>query len=250
MPASAAMRTRSASGAGRLGFAAVEIWGRESEPVALKDLVRMASDAGMVVASMCGHGTLTKGLNNPREHDRIADELTASIELAAAYRIPNLICFSGNREGRDDEASIEVCARGLSRVVRLAEQRGVNLNMELLNSKRDHPDYQCDRTAWGVRVCEAVNSPRVKLLYDIYHMQIMEGDVIATIRANISRIGHFHTGGVPGRNEIDESQELFYPAIMRAIVATGYKGFVGQEFVPKRAPLTSLAEAHRVCDVA
>ena len=236
-------------GAGRIGYAAVEIWDHAGEPLPLEELVATARDAGMVVASMGGHGTLTSGLNDPRQHGRIADELAASIELAVRHGIPNLICFSGNREGRNDEAAVEACAAGLRRVAPLAEQAGVNLNMELLNSRRNHPDYQADHTAWGVRVCEAVGSPRVKLLYDIYHMQIMEGDVIATIRANIGRIGHFHTAGNPGRGPLDANQELNYPAICRAIAETGYTVYVAHEFWGKGEPLEMLAAAYRTCDM-
>jgi hydroxypyruvate isomerase len=163
--------------------------------------------------------------------------------------LPNLICFSGNRRGQNDEEGLEICVEGLKQIVAVAEREEVTLCMELLNSKVDHPDYQCDHTAWGVELCRRVGSERVKLLYDIYHMQIMEGDVIRTIQQNHAYIGHYHTGGNPGRAEIDATQELNYPAIIRAIVATGYRGFIGQEFVPKRDPLTSLREAVALCTV-
>ncbi len=233
-----------------IGYAAVEIWDRLGEPVPFDSLAEMAAAAGLVIASMAGpHGTLRKGFNNPAEHGRLADEISASIELAAKHRIPGLIVFSGNREGRDDEKSIEVCAEGLRKVIKLAEAKGVNLNMELLNSKRDHPDYQCDHTEWGVRVCKAVGSPRMKLLYDIYHMQIMEGDVIATIRENIQYIGHFHTAGNPGRGPLDERQELYYPAICRAIADAGYGLYMGHEFEGEGEPAELLRAAYKVCDV-
>ncbi|HVE78995.1 MAG TPA: TIM barrel protein, partial [Gemmatimonadaceae bacterium] len=159
------------------------------------------------------------------------------------------ICFSGNRDGVSDEQGLETCARGLAALLPAAERRGVTLCMELLNSKVDHPGYQCDRTAWGGRLVERVGSPRFKLLYDIYHMQIMEGDVIRTIRDHHGHIAHYHTAGVPGRHEIDDSQELNYPAIMRAIAESGFAGYVAQEFIPTRDPRTSLAEAVRLCRV-
>jgi len=233
----------------KIGYAAVEIWGREDEPVGFEDLVDMAADAGLVIASMAGHGTLRSGLNNPDNHSRIADELAVSIDLAVKYKIPGLICFSGNREGRGDEEGIEACARGLARVIKLAESAGVNLNLELLNSKRDHPDYHCDHTAWGVKVCKAINSPRAKLLYDIYHMQIMEGDIITTVRENIQYIGHFHTAGNPGRGPLDDTQELYYPAICRAIADAGYQYYMGQEFEGPGDAAKLLADAHKVCSV-
>jgi hydroxypyruvate isomerase len=160
-----------------------------------------------------------------------------------------VICFPGNREGMDDETGLQNCTEALKQVVGLAEQKKVMICMELLNSKRNHKDYMCDHTAWGVELCKKVGSPNFKLLYDIYHMQIMEGDVIDTIKENIQYIGHFHTGGVPGRNEIDDTQELYYPAIMKAILQTGYKGYVAHEFVPKRDPMKSMEEAIRICDV-
>ena len=161
----------------------------------------------------------------------------------------NLICFSGNRKGLDDEKGIENCALGLKRIMATAEKYKVNICMELLNSKVNHKDYQCDHTPWGVEVCKRVGSERMKLLYDIYHMQIMEGDMIATIKKFKDYIAHYHTGGVPGRNEIDDTQEINYPAVMHAIVETGYKGFVAQEFLPKRDPITSLRQAVSICDV-
>lgn len=194
-------------------------------------------------------GKLTQGLNNPAYQEASLASLRQAIEQAATAGYPNVLCFSGNREGIDDETGLQNCTRALQQVVGLAERKGVTLCMELLNSRRDHPDYQCDRTAWGVELCRRVGSPRFKLLYDIYHMQIMEGDVIATFRANVDYIGHVHTAGVPGRNEIDETQELYYPAIMRAIAESGYRGYVSHEYGPKREPVASLRRAVELCDV-
>ena len=231
----------------QIGFAAVEIWQRDQAPFA--ELVEATQKHGLRIASMSGHYSLPDGLNNPANHDRIEQELAESIELAAKLNIPGLILFSGNRDGRDDEESIEVCAQGIRRVIKLAEEKGVNLNMELLNSKRDHPGYQCDHTDWGVRVCKAVGSPRAKLLYDIYHMAIMEGDLIETIRNNIDYIGHFHTAGNPKRGPLDENQEIYYPAVCRAIADTGYDLFMGHEFGFQADPLTALEAAYRTCDV-
>jgi hydroxypyruvate isomerase len=188
-------------------------------------------------------------LNRKENHSRIEEELLKNIELAAKYEIPSLIVFSGNRRGISDEEGIDNTVEGLLRVVKAAEEKGVTLCLELLNSKYDHKDYQCDRTWWGVEVCKRVNSPRVKLLYDIYHMQIMEGDLINTIRQNIKFIGHFHTAGVPGRRDIDEEQEINYRAVMRAIAETGYDGYVGHEFVPKGDPIEALKKAFEICNV-
>jgi hydroxypyruvate isomerase len=230
-----------------IGFAAVEVWDRAGSP--FEALVESARRHGLRIASMAGHGSLGVGLNDAAQHGRICDELHASIDLAAEVGVPGLICFSGNRRGRNDEASIEVCAEGLRPVMAHAEEKGINLNMELLNSKVDHPDYQCDHTTWGVRVCKAVGSPRARLLYDIYHMQIMEGDLIRTITENIQYIGHFHTAGNPRRGPLDDAQEIYYPAVMRAIAESGYDLYVGHEFSPKGDPVEGLAEAFGVCDV-
>lgn len=234
-------------GSKEMGYAAVELWHRRDAP--FDELVELTGKHGLRIASMVGHDSLTDGLNNPDNHGRIEEELLESIELAAAHAIPGLIVFSGSRGGRDDEQSIEVCAEGLRRVAGAAEKAGVNLNLELLNSRCDHPDYQCDHTVWGVRVCEAVGSARVKLLYDIYHMSIMEGDLIRTIRTNIAHIGHFHTAGNPGRGPLDENQEICYPALCRAIAASGYDGYIGHEFQCGSDPLSALAAAHSTCDV-
>ena len=196
-----------------------------------------------------GGGTIRDGLNNPANHDRIVGNLIAAMPKAAAQGVPNLITFFGNRQGRGDPEGIDNCVTGLNRLKAAAEQHGVTVCVELLNSKVDHADYQGDHTAFGVAVVAAVNSPRVKLLYDIYHMQIMEGDVIRTIRQHHAHIAHYHTGGVPGRHELDDTQELQWPAICRAIVETGFAGYFAHEFVPVRDPMTSLREAVVLCDV-
>ncbi|HST07010.1 MAG TPA: TIM barrel protein [Gemmatimonadaceae bacterium] len=192
---------------------------------------------------------LTEGFNRVENHAWLIPAYQKAIPLAAAGKVPNVICFSGSRKGQSDDEGRAVCARGLAPLIPLAEQHGVTLCMELLNSKVDHPDYQCDHTAWGVALAKQVNSPRFKLLYDIYHMQIMEGDVVRTIRDNIAYIGHFHTGGVPGRHEIDDTQELNYRVVMEAIADAGFKGYVAQEFVPTKDPRQSLAEAVAICTV-
>ena len=229
------------------GYAAVELWGREKAP--FDEILDLAERYGLVVASMGGHNSLRDGLNKRENHDRIEQEILESIDLAVKHGIPGLICFSGDREGLDDERGAEIVAEGFDRVKKAAEKKGINLNMELLNSKVNHPDYQCDHTSWGVKVCEMVGSPRVKLLYDIYHMQIMEGDLIRTIRDNIGHIGHFHTAGNPDRKDMDEDQEIYYPAVMRAIAGTDYDLYVGHEFTPKGDPVEALKTAFEVCDV-
>jgi len=227
------------------GYAAIELWGRGPD---LEEVVATARRHGLVVASMCGHGTLNDGLNLRANHDRIEAELRDSLAVAARLGIGNLICFSGARQPHTPEAeAIAACAAGLRRVAPLAEQLGVNLNLELLNSKVDHPGYQCDHTAWGVAVCEAVGSPRVKLLYDIYHMQIMEGDLIRNLRRASRWIGHYHTAGNPGRGDLDGEQEINYPAVCRAIAATGYEGYIGHEFQPAGEPLAALRAAYALC---
>ncbi len=200
-----------------------------------------------------GYGTsisLNKGFNDPTLHEALLKDYSVSIPKAAEAGLKNIICFSGNTNGLTSEKGLENCAKGLEPVVKLAQKYNIVMTMELLNSKVDHKDYQCDHTAWGVQLCEKLGSENFKLLYDIYHMQIMEGDVIATIKKNIKYISHFHTGGVPGRHEIDETQELQYPAIMKAIAETGYKGFVAQEFIPARADkLASLKQGVTICDI-
>jgi hydroxypyruvate isomerase len=201
----------------------------------------MANGAGMGIG---------KGFNRIELHDKLVDDYERLIPKAADAGIENIICFSGNRAGLNDQEGLKNCAIGLKRVMQLAEEKKVTLVMELLNSKVNHKDYQCDHTAWGVELCKQVGSERLKLLYDIYHMQIMEGDLIATIKNSLPYIAHFHTGGVPGRAEIDDTQEIYYPAVMRAIADGGYKGFVAQEFVPKGGkPLESLKRCVEICDV-
>ncbi|HEY7545906.1 MAG TPA: sugar phosphate isomerase/epimerase family protein [Blastocatellia bacterium] len=196
-----------------------------------------------------GGGSIPNALNVKANHDQIAKNFEQNIPRAAKMGVANVITFFGNRRGMPDAEALENCIAGLNRVKKIAEDNGVTICVELLNSKVDHKDYHGDHTAFGVEVVKAVASPRVKLLYDIYHMQIMEGDVIRTIRQDHQYIGHYHTGGVPGRNEIDGSQELNYPAVCRAIVETGFTGYLAHEFVPKRDPLTSLREAVSLCDV-
>ena len=196
-----------------------------------------------------GGGSIRDGLNVTANHDAIVRNFERLIPRAAAMKVPNVITFFGNRRGMSDEAAIANCVTGLNRVKKIGEDNGVTICVELLNSKVNHPDYQGDHTAFGVAVVKAVNSPRVKLLYDIYHMQIMEGDLIKTIRDQHEHLAHFHTGGVPGRHELDATQEVNWPAVCRAIVDTGFSGYLAHEFVPTRDPLTSLREAVALCDV-
>lgn len=205
---------------------------------------------GMVCAMANGFGKIPVGFNRLDQHDKLVADAERMIPRAAAAGVPNIVCFSGNRAGLSDAEGIANCVAGFKRLAPTAERHGVTLCLELLNSKVDHHDYQADHTAFGAEVVKGVGSPRVKLLYDIYHMQIMEGDVIATIRANIQHIAHFHTGGVPGRHEIDDTQELNYRRVMQAIADLGFTGYVAQEFVPAREPaLASLRQAFEICDV-
>ena len=192
---------------------------------------------------------IPRGFNDPANHDLLVGELEKALPSAAQHGVPNLIAMFGNRQGRTDEQATRACITGLRRIAPAAEKAGVTICVELLNSKVDHKDYQGDRTAFGATIIDGVGSPRVKLLYDIYHMQIMEGDVIRTIRQHAQHIGHFHTGGVPGRHELDDTQELNYHAVARAIAETGFTGYVAHEFVPTRDPLRSLKEAVDVCTV-
>jgi hydroxypyruvate isomerase len=226
-----------------LGIKSIDLQGPEQWPTLKK--------YGLTCAMGNGAGMgIPKGFNRVEYHDKLVADYEQLIPQAAKASIPNVICFSGNRQGMDDETGIKNCARGLKRLMKLAEQKKVTVVMELLNSKVNHKDYMCDHTEWGVELCRQVGSDRFKLLYDIYHMQIMEGDLIRTIRENAEYIGHYHTGGNPGRHEIDETQEIYYPAVMRAILATGFDGFVGQEFVPASDdPLASLEKCVRICDV-
>jgi hydroxypyruvate isomerase len=230
--------------ASKIGIASIELVGPEEWPVLKK--------YGLTSALPWGAGKgITEGFNNPALHDELVQSYEIMIPKVAAAGYKQIICFSGNRNGLDDEKGIDNCAEGLKRLMATAEKHKVTMVMELLNSKVDHKDYQCDRTEWGAALCEKIGSENFKLLYDIYHMQIMEGDVIATIKKNAKYISHFHTGGVPGRNEIDETQELNYPAIMKAIVDSGFKGFVAQEFIPKRKDkIASLQQGVEICDVA
>ena len=228
----------------RMGLVAVDLLQPEEWPV--------VRDAGLICSM--GYPTkrrdfLTTGFNDPSKHDMLVEELESAIPLAAAAGVPSMIAMFGNRKGRSDEEGTANCITGLKRIVAAAEKHGVTVCVELLNSRVDHKDYMGDHTAFGVAVITGVGSPRVKLLYDIYHMQIMEGDVIRTIRDNFQYIGHYHTGGVPGRNEIDAAQELNYKTITRAIIDLGFKGYMAHEFIPKRDPVASLAEAAELCDV-
>jgi len=210
---------------------------------------RVPAQHGMVCAMANGFGTIPVGFNRPNQHDKLVADGERMIPLAAAAKVPNIVCFSGNRGGMADGEGISNCIAGLKRLTPLAEQHGVTLCLELLNSKVDHKDYQADHTAFGAAVVKGVGSPRLKLLFDIYHMQIMEGDIIHTIRDNYAHIAHFHTGGVPGRHEIDETQELNWRAVMTAIADLGFTGYVAQEFVPVRDPLTSMKQAFDICNV-
>jgi hydroxypyruvate isomerase len=196
-----------------------------------------------------GGGEIGKALNRIENHTAIEQAFRTNIPLAAKAGVPNVITFSGNRAGMSDEEGARNTVTGLNRVKKIAEDHGVTVCLELLNSKRDHHDYMCDHTAWGVRVVQEVNSPNVKLLYDIYHMQIMEGDLIETIRQNVQWIGHFHTGGVPGRHELDGRQEIQWAAVMNGIADAGFKGYVAHEFVPTGDPMMSLRQAADLCDV-
>jgi hydroxypyruvate isomerase len=227
-----------------IGLAGIDLLGPDDWPV--------VADHGLVPTM--GYPTarddfIATGFNDPANHPMLLRELEDTIPRAAKARIPNVIAMFGNRRGRTDAEGIDACVAGLKRIAPLAEEHGVTVCVELLNSRVNHADYQGDRTEFGVAVIQGVGSPRVKLLYDIYHMQIMEGDVIRTIRRHIAHLAHFHTGGVPGRHEIDDGQELNYRAVARAIADTGFQGYVAHEFVPSRDPLTSLREAAAICDV-
>ena len=228
--------------AAAFGLTSVELLNPDEWPVAKQHGLTCA------VASFVKSNPIPRGFNRLENHDSIIKELEERLPLVKEAGLPNQIVFSGNRAGQDDKEGIKNCIVGLKRITPLAEKLGVTIVMELLNSK-DHTDYQCDHTSYGVAICEGVASERFKLLYDIYHMQRMEGDVIDTIRKHAKHIGHYHTGGVPGRAEIDETQELNYATIMQAIVETGYTGFVGQEFIPRHDPMTSLRKAVEICDV-
>jgi hydroxypyruvate isomerase len=226
-----------------IGFSAIDLVGPNEWDVLKK---------WGVTSSMCNGAeiNLVDGWNNKSNHATLIKNYTEMIPRVAKAGYKNLICFSGNRNGMSEEEGLQNCVAGLKQIIPLAEEQGVIIQMELLNSKVNHPDYMADHSAWGVELCKRLGSNNFKLLYDIYHMQVMEGDIISTIQQHHQYFGHYHTAGVPGRHEIDESQELFYPAIMRAILATGFKGYVAQEFVPAAEnKVASLREAIRICDV-
>jgi len=204
---------------------------------------------GLTPAMVSGAGSIAQGWNRKENHDRLEKEMLANLARAAEAKVPNVITFSGNRAGLSDEEGKANCILGLRRVKKAAEDAGVTVCMELLNSKVDHKDYQCDHTAWGAAVMREVDSPRMKLLYDIYHMQIMEGDVIRTIRDNFQYIGHYHTGGVPGRHELDDTQELQYRTIAKAIADLNFQGYFAHEFTPAKDPIPSLRQAYELCTV-
>lgn len=228
----------------KIGFDAIDLTGPKEWPIMQKY---------GIYSSMCytaGDNNLYQGLDNPANHEKLINEYLEVIPLMKKAGYRNLICFTGVRNGMDDETGFRNCRTALEKILPTAEKNGVTMVMELLNSKRDHKDYMCNHTVWGVELCRRIGSGNFKLLYDIYHMQIEEGDVIQTIRDYHPYIAHYHTGGVPGRNEINDTQELNYPAIMKAIVSTGFKGYVAQEFIPSREnKLDSLKEAIRICDV-
>lgn len=228
----------------KIGFGAIDLLGPKDWP--------MLQKYGLF-SSMCYHGgsvSLTKGFNNKDYHEQLIKDYTEVIPLMVKAGYKNVICFSGSRNGMDDETGLKNCVEGLKKIMPLAEKNGITVQMELLNSKVDHKDYMCDKTPWGVELCKRLGSENFKLLYDIYHMQIDEGDVIRNIQDHHQYFGHYHTGGVPGRHEIDTSQELYYPAIMKAIFATGFKDYVAQEFIPaKEDKIRSLRDAIALCDI-
>jgi hydroxypyruvate isomerase len=204
---------------------------------------------GLTPAMVPGGGSIKDGWNRKESHAKLEEQFRDKIEKAAKAGAPNVIALSGNRMGMSDAEGMDNVVAGLNRIKAMAEDKGVTICLELLNSKVNHKDYMCDRTAWGVETIKRIHSPRVKLLYDIYHMQIMEGDVIRTIKENIQYIGHFHTGGVPGRHELDVTQELNYRPVCQAIADSGFSGYVAHEFLPTREPMKSLEEAFHLCDV-
>ncbi len=227
----------------KIGFSAIDLVGPNDWSILKKH---------GVYSSMCNGAeiNLTDGFNETKYHPTLIKNYTEHISLVADAGYKDLICFSGSRRGMDDETGLKNSVEGLKKIIGLAEKKGVTIHMELLNSKIDHKDYMCDKSAWGIELCKRINSENFKLLYDIYHMQIDEGDVIRTIQDHHQYFGHYHTAGVPGRHEIDTTQELFYPAIMKAIVDTGFKGYVAQEFIPKsKDTIASLKEAIKICDV-
>lgn len=215
--------------------------------------IETVTKLGLQCAIVNSHN-IPKGLNRKENWDECLEKIRTGIDAAAKFGCRNVICFSGNRDGMDADTGLKNCAEALKKIVGYAEEKKVTIIMELLNSRVNHPDYMCDNSEWGVALCKAVGSERFKLLNDLYHMQIMEGDLIRRIQKYKEYYGHYHTGGNPGRNEIDDSQEIHYPAVMRAIAATGYDGYVGQEFIPSRGrspaeETASLAQAAKICDV-
>ncbi len=234
--------------AAKTGYEAFELWGYQGMPFV--EVCKMAADHGIAIASMCGASSLTDGLNKRANHATIRDQIRESLALAHQHGISNLICFSGNRYGVSDDECLPIMAEGLDAVKGDAEKAGIRLNIELLNSRVNHPDYQADHSAWGFEVVRRVGSPFVKTLYDIYHMQIMEGDLIRTITDGIAGIGHFHTAGNPGRHEMDDSQEINYPAVFRAIRKTGYSGYIAHEFMPTGDKLPALKAAYELTQQA
>ncbi len=230
----------------KIGFSAIDLIGPKDWQV----LKKYGIDSSMCNGAEIG---LTKGWNDAQYHGQLIKNYMDHIDLVAAAGYKNLICFSGNRDGKDDETGMNTCITGLKKIIGFAEKKGVVLQMELFNSKVDHKDYMCDKSAWGVELCKKLDSPNFKLLYDIYHMQINEGDIIRTVQRDHIYFGHYHTAGVPGRHEIDDSQELYYPAIMKAILSTGYKGYVAQEFIPtstsEKEKEKALQKAIKICDV-
>ena len=225
----------------RLGLKSVDLATQTEWPVLRK--------YGLVPTMIGGGTTIPDGFNRKENHAGIEERFRASVKNAVEFGAPSIIVFSGNRKGMSDDEGLENCAIGLKKVMPIAEDKGILVCMELLNSKVNHADYMCDHTKWGVELCKRVGSDHFKLLYDIYHMQIMEGDVIRTMRDNKQYIGHLHTGGNPGRNEIDETQELNYKAIAKAVVEMGFDGYFAHEFIPTRDPMASLREAVVLCDV-
>jgi len=225
----------------RLGLHGIDLVGPDSFPTLKKH--------GLIPTMVPGGGGIKQGINDKNNHADIDRKMRDAINASADAGAPNVIVMAGDRKGISDEEGLQNSVLFLNNIKKLAEDRGVTLCVELLNSKVNHPGYMCDSTAWGVNLCKQVNSPRVKLLYDIYHMQIMEGDIIRTIRANIQYIGHFHTAGNPGRHEFDDTQELNYVAICKAIADLNYQGYISHEYTPTREPLETLEKMVRICEV-
>ena len=234
-------RDQEAATAAKMGLLGLDLVGRGDWDTVKKH--------GLVATMVSGAGGIRKGLNDKSMHAKFLADFKTNIKAAAEYKWPNVICMAGDRKGISDDKGMDNCELVLKKAVKIAEDEGVTICMELLNSRVNHAGYMCDKSAWGFELCKRVNSPRFKMLYDIYHMQIMEGDLIATIRKNIDMIGHFHTAGVPGRHELGEDQEIYYPAVMRAIVETGYTGYVAHEYSPQHDPVESLVQAIKACDV-